>query len=270
MGKGINYAGHSTVNMDVKTGIRYGVISSNDLNLDIVFESFENDYGAPTCGNCGNEVISTDEDEAEDEDGNELNTDKYAHPKYGCDDYVCHDCECFLDSSDAYGDEAIGANLDDGEYIASMSTSGNDIFVIKSPYYTRAEFCSPCAPGACHLSSPCDDGDKAYCFGHDWFEDGKAPYKVYRVSDDSEVKTNRIQGAFDEAKREMRRTFQEFNGANQSPMFNAAHRRAERFGRWIINHRTEQEKAILTLKEAPKEVYDRLNKMIDDYHSKNG
>lgn len=28
---------------------------------------------------------------------------------------------------------------------------------------------------------------KAYCLGHEWFESGKAPYRVFRVSDNSEV-----------------------------------------------------------------------------------
>ena len=26
-----------------------------------------------------------------------------------------------------------------------------------------------------------------HCLGHDWFDSGRAPYPVYRVSDDSEV-----------------------------------------------------------------------------------
>ncbi len=30
-------------------------------------------------------------------------------------------------------------------------------------------------------------GAKTYCFSHDYFEDGKAPYRVFRVEDDSEV-----------------------------------------------------------------------------------
>jgi hypothetical protein len=27
----------------------------------------------------------------------------------------------------------------------------------------------------------CQRGVRTYCLGHDWFEDGKAPYPVYRV-----------------------------------------------------------------------------------------
>lgn len=69
------------------------------------------------------------------------------------------------------------------------ATCGDDgtIFIIQSPYYTRAQYCSPCAPGAGYLLNPCDNGPKTYCFGHDWFENGKAPYPVYKVSDDTLV-----------------------------------------------------------------------------------
>ena len=63
----------------------------------------------------------------------------------------------------------------------------SDIFVIRAPYYTRAQFCSPCVPGAGNIDNYCEDGPKTYCLGHDWFDDGKAPYKVWRVSDDTEV-----------------------------------------------------------------------------------
>lgn len=60
-----------------------------------------------------------------------------------------------------------------------------DIFITKSKYYTLCGYCSPCAPGAGYLTS---EGDiKAYCFGHDWFEDGRAPYKVYSVETGEEV-----------------------------------------------------------------------------------
>jgi len=90
------------------------------------------------------------------------------------------------ETEDMYNDmvEPINWFIDDGEYIAECDDSG-DIFITKSPYYTRAQFCSPCAPGACYLMNPCNNGEKTYCFGSDWFEDNKAPYPVYRVSDNT-------------------------------------------------------------------------------------
>jgi len=103
--------------------------------------------------------------------------------------YPCDTCELNNEDKDVFGCdgcEPIALEIDDNDYCAASDSYG-DIFIIKSPYYTRARFCSPCAPGACYLTDPCDDGEKAYCFGHDWFDSEKAPYPVYRVSDDTLV-----------------------------------------------------------------------------------
>jgi hypothetical protein len=54
--------------------------------------------------------------------------------------------------------------------------------VTDSPFYTFAQFCSPCVPGAGNLDNAMDEGVKTYCLGHDWFESGKAPYPVYSVT----------------------------------------------------------------------------------------
>ena len=137
MGAGIDY-GRGQTNIDHKTGIRYGVISQNEV-LQAWCDSSEPYYG-------------------EVEEGEELSD--FAEP--------------------------LGFSLDDGEYKASAGESG-DIFITLSPYYTLCKFCSPCAPGAGYLMNPDNDGIKAYCFGHDWFEGGKAPYIVYKVEDNSIV-----------------------------------------------------------------------------------
>ena len=86
------------------------------------------------------------------------------YPECDCGDF----CECepygFIYNSDGY-------KCSSDEY--------GDIFILESPYYTLSELCSPCAPNAGYIIN---SGDyKAYCFGHDWFEDGKAPYPVYSV-----------------------------------------------------------------------------------------
>ncbi len=101
--------------------------------------------------------------------------------------YPCDNCEVNNQDKDAFtcdGCEPSSFYIDNKEYTAECS-DGIDIFITKSPYYTRAQFCSPCAPGACYLMNPCDDGEKAYCFSSDWFDDNIAPYPIYRVSDDS-------------------------------------------------------------------------------------
>lgn len=74
----------------------------------------------------------------------------------------------------------------DDEVTASQSTDTMDIFVVKSKFFTYARFCSPCAPGACDLSSFIEDdqpeSNKCYCFGKDWFENEEnIPYDIYEV-----------------------------------------------------------------------------------------
>lgn len=76
--------------------------------------------------------------------------------------------------------EPIGWHIEDGEY-AMTDCLDSDVMVLKSPYYTFACYCSPCVPGAGNLDSADPQGVKTYCLGHDWFEDGAAPYPVYRV-----------------------------------------------------------------------------------------
>jgi hypothetical protein len=180
MGNGIDY-GMGMTNIDRSNGIRYGVISMNDLS-QWAWESFEPDYGPATCPKCGNEAEEYDSEVAdaiEDEDGEACEPFKGVG-KYSCSDYQCSGCRVYFGSDEAVGDEPHGHDCTEEGYTASVD-SYNDVFIVRSPFYTRAAFCSPCAPGACHLASPCDDGDKTYCFGHDWFEDKKAPYPVYSV-----------------------------------------------------------------------------------------
>lgn len=155
---GIDY-GHGQTNIDHKTGLRFGVVSPHDVGQAWYDES-EAYYGSPHCPECGKEL----------------------------DNDICygHKCECgyIIDwpGEECYGDEPLSHYYKDDEYEAEAGSDG-DIFITKSPYYTKCGFCSPCAPGAGYLTSQGDDC-KAYCFGPDWF-DGEPPYTIYRVSDDS-------------------------------------------------------------------------------------
>ncbi len=166
---GIDYA-LGTANVDRATGIRYGVINLNALN-EWAIEDFEADYGEPHCGHCGNPAVEYDDEKH----------GEYEQAAHECSDHACEDCERSFGSESAYGDEPCGWGLDDGETSATMGQGDNDIFVLKSPYYTHAQFCSPCAPGAGHLENPCPTGPRTYCFGHEWFEGERAPYPVYSV-----------------------------------------------------------------------------------------
>ena len=68
---------------------------------------------------------------------------------------------------------------------AHRSVGSPDIFITKSLFYTRAEYCSPHLHNTCPLRYPDPEGKKAYCLPHGWFEGGEAPYPVYCVEDDS-------------------------------------------------------------------------------------
>lgn len=170
--------GMGTTNIDKATGIRFGVIPAGDV-CQAWSDSSEADYGPPHCAKCGNECAKYDD---------EKHGDYTGITRWASQEFACETCEKYLDGEDAYGDEPIAWTLDDGEYKAEQHGGDRDIFITKSPYYTRGPFCSPCAPGAVYLRDGSEDGQaKAYCFGHDWFDEGKAPYPVYRVSDDTLV-----------------------------------------------------------------------------------
>lgn len=175
-GPGIDY-GSGRTNINHETGIRYGVISQNSV-LQAWADSAEPDYGPATCPKCGRDALTYDTFEGDDSE---------FEIGHGCADFVCVDCEYVFDSQEAFGDEAQSWSYVDDDYELGSAFDNTEIFVTKSPFYTFAAYCSPCAPGAGNLDSPIVDGAKTYCLGHDWFDDQKAPYPVYRVDDNSLV-----------------------------------------------------------------------------------
>lgn len=176
---GIDYGlGQSNVGED---GIRYGVIPAADLS-EWVYENTEGVY-LPFCPHCGNE-LSEDwdgEDNAvncrdcfdSDEDWEEA-TDS---------GQLCPTCGKEIGDGDQYGEEADHHKwTGDAQYTVQIGSDW-DLWVIKSPFYTHAQYCSPCAPGAGYLRTPCPTGPKTYCFGPEEFgEERPCPYPVYSVA----------------------------------------------------------------------------------------
>lgn len=175
---GIDY-GLGKTNIDTDTGIRYGVINQNEV-LQAWCDSSEGEYGEPHCPKCGNNVEKFLEN-----DSGERN--EFQESEFGNCDYVCDSCEHFWDSSEVFGDEPICHKYSGDGYECTQGSDCGDIFILKSPFYTKCGFCSPCAPGAGYLLSQDSDDCKAYCFGVDWFEDGVVPYDIYSVADNSLV-----------------------------------------------------------------------------------
>jgi ribosomal protein L37AE/L43A len=164
--RGIDYSGGGSVNRDTTTGIHYGVISMHEV-MQAWTDSSEAFY-APCCPYCGNEIAK--------------NYEMMVKKKR------CPQCKQKFDESSFDMNEPASFYLDDGEYQATQSQDDTDIFITKSPYYTLCSYCSPCAPGAGYIMDSRDEGIKAYCFGHNWFEDGKAPYPVFRVDTGERIK----------------------------------------------------------------------------------
>lgn len=156
--------GRGLTNIDLKTDIRYGVIP-----LHIVGQAWYEDakpvYSKPHCPHCGNVLKKI--------------PSEYVKG-------VCPHCKKQFESyDDDECQQLIGWRYDEKGYQAHQSDDSTDVWVTKSPYFTYCGHCSPCAPGAGYLTS---EGDvKTYCFGHNWFESGKAPYRVYSVKTGKEV-----------------------------------------------------------------------------------
>src|SRR5258708_23698701 len=152
-----------SVNINHKTGIRYGVISQHAVSQAWA-DSAVADYGEPSCPGCGRDLHK-------EEDGS----------------MYCSRCGS-VDRAECYGEEVIGwSYLDDGYELVDCLDS--DIMVIDSPFYTFAPLCSPCCANAGNLDDAAHFADfhdeailpRTYCLGHDWFEDGQAPYPVYGI-----------------------------------------------------------------------------------------
>ena len=158
MYKGIDY-GNGKTNID-KNGVRFGVISQNAV-CQAFFDTAEAEY-SNACPFCGN---------------------KPKGKKRINDLHHCGSCRKVFSESDFYDQESLCYYIDDGEYKA-FSDSHGDIMILKSPFFTYAQFCSPCCPGGCHLENPLpepDENNKCYCFGHDFFPDSIASYPVYSL-----------------------------------------------------------------------------------------
>lgn len=175
---GIDY-GLGKSNIDQENGIRFGVIHHRELG-EAWYEGAQPNYGKPQCPECNGEAVEFDEEKHAKFKDND--------PKFGGADYACESCEKVLIDMEVFPESPISWTYEEDGYKAEQGGEDTDVFVVKSPYYTHAQFCSPCAPGAGYLMNPCKDGPKTYCFGHDWFPENKAPYPVYSVETGEEVK----------------------------------------------------------------------------------
>ncbi len=192
-------------NFDEKTGIRYGVISPHNISSFALDDIYQN----------GTDPIYEDGKKNFEDGLKEVIRefcDNNANLDIADNDI---DIDRIMDQwNDHYsGNESGIMDYSDSEYDLHVSGDNFGIFVMKSPYYTYCRDCSPCAPGAGDLNNPINvDGgsprtekspvhmsyaggctEKTLCLGHEWFDrdndqySRKIPYRVFRVSDDSEI-----------------------------------------------------------------------------------
>lgn len=223
---GIDYSGlGSTVNRDVATGIQYGVISQHsiqpDVMSDIWSEARDLSYEAAV-EEMKDRVIQAAKLGSEEERWNRLSTiiSEFEYADATIDGLI----ESIMEEGRAISKEKawdiVEANFNDryecddrswlwekdGYTLTNCLQS--DVFVSKSPYFTYAQFCSPCVPGAGNLDHPFPQNDpgvldiarskefgpsyrfcaeaagmpKVFCLGHDFFENEDAPYPVFNVA----------------------------------------------------------------------------------------
>jgi len=178
MNAGIDY-GMGQSNIDHETGIRYGVIPLHDLMPEAADDIFSNgdDVGYAAAIDEIKDGIESGFKQVLEGLGLRPDDDELSDMA----DTIMQNQDVYIESSGPY--EYSG----DGYQLRTMSDN-SELFVLKSKFYTRAQFCSPCAPGAGYLRNYCPDGPKVYCLGPDWFDkDGPPYFRIYRVDDDSLV-----------------------------------------------------------------------------------
>lgn len=153
---GIDY-GNGLTNIDLETGIRYGITSTHSL-YDGIWDDLESVYPDPCCPSCGNELTESVKK-----------------------DHRCIPCKKSYWSDELGDTDPICFTYGSNGYQLETTNDCTNLFICESPYYTTCLFCSPCVPGAGDLDNPIEGGVKTYCLGHDWYQNDIAPYPVYSV-----------------------------------------------------------------------------------------
>lgn len=183
---GIDY-GRGLSNIDRETGIRFGIVSANEMGEGF-WDDVESEYD-PSCPKCGGDLT---EDQVSDLDANAKPHESKYIKGYFKHMAPCPHCEELISVDDITPEEP-SRNVIKSDGIEGFVDSHNDVWITKSPFYTYGTFCSPCAPGACSIGTKYNDSDtdlpRAYCLPYSWYDE-RTPIKpgtVFRVKDDSVV-----------------------------------------------------------------------------------
>lgn len=198
---GIDY-GNGQANRNPDTSIRFGVISQRSISgeslddvyhgphsIDLAFEGAEEELKKALRGVL--DPYFSDSKRGAKGDGMNDGTSRL--------DVAVDDAFSTLDGwADSLENETDPLYEHDG-YKINKCLDG-DLFVLKSPFYTYAQLCSPCVPGAGNLDHPFDGPiemwekaaeeagfPKVYCLSHDFFDDLLAPYPVFSVTTNEQI-----------------------------------------------------------------------------------
>ncbi len=229
---GIDYSGPgSKTNRDPDSGIRYGVISQHSINQDVMSDIWQASTDLSYEHQTGDDSIEARQEALDHVIGDLYYGESRAEAKQ---EAITELIETWTETSpsdppsdadkeglwetvsDRFGDSY---NWDEHDWLWEQdgyrleNCLHTDVFVSKSPYFTYAQFCSPCVPGAGNLDSPYeglgvpageypaktedlhDDATsigfpKAFCLGHDFFDNDEAPYLVFSVATGELVRPN--------------------------------------------------------------------------------
>ena len=183
---GIDYS-RGASNCDSENGIRYGVISQNSVMPEAL-----------------DDIMTHGKDLAWEEALKEAISESKSYAEKAGNDPDEIDEDAISDRLSNHWESSFSNYLYEQDGYKLTGCLDNDLFVMKSRYYTHAQFCSPCVPGAGNLDNPfvtvaeTQNNDaanmgfpKVYCLGHDWFEGGKAPYRVFSVETGMEIKAEK-------------------------------------------------------------------------------
>ena len=178
-------------NMNLETGIHFGCISQNTLDPEQLMGLI--DDAEDVLYTSSLEEFETGLKEAI-EEGEVLEFLKFT---YMDESLVDEDFDTIMNEwCDGYQNDYHQFYYKDDEYEMDFCEDMNCIIILKSPYYTYCQGCSPCVPNAGDLDSPVTPDDyennndvgffypkfhKAYCLPDEFFDDDKAPYKYFEV-----------------------------------------------------------------------------------------
>lgn len=179
-------------NFDEKTGIRYGVISPHNIGQNSEYDLYEGPNSTDPYYESGKKELEEKIDSFFQDIGNLSDEVKESLKD-----------QIMTEWFEGYENPDGAMDYSDKEYDLHVSGDNFGIFVMRSPYYTYCRDCSICAPGAGDLNNPLDKDTDSFpadpylyrtlCLGHEWFDQDndqysrKIPYRVFRISDDTEV-----------------------------------------------------------------------------------